>query len=55
MSKKVTIVWDADERELPGIGIAKKGDELIVPDHVATSYIYQGLAVKPKPAKEKTK
>ena len=42
------VKWTGDERVLPGHGIANKGDVLTLPDHVARSYIYQGLAVKAK-------
>ena len=53
MSNIQSIKWTGDERELPGIGVVNKGDIVTVPDHVATSYIYQGLAVKLTPTKAK--
>ncbi len=56
MSDKKVVIWDADTRELPGIGVAKKGERLNVPTHMAKSYVYQGLAVYPTVKKqEKTK
>ena len=54
---KTQVKWTGDERELPGQGVAKKGDILTLPDHMAKSYVYQGLAVKVKPpiVKEESK
>ncbi len=55
---KQQVKWTGDQRELPGHGVVSRGDNLTLPDHVATSYIYQGLAVKAKlnkPAKEDSK
>ncbi len=46
MSTTKSIKWTGDERELPGIGVVNKGDVIEVPEHVAISYIYQGLASK---------
>ena len=48
------IVWDAEERELPGFGVVSKGDKITVPEQMAKSYVLEGLAktsksvVKPK-------
>lgn len=53
MSK--VIIWNADERILPGFGVVKKGDRKSVPEHVAKSYVYQGLANYPSSKKEKSK
>lgn len=47
-----TIIWDADQRELPGHGVVSKGDKVSIPEHMAASYVYQGLAVKDKQAKQ---
>ena len=50
------IKWVADERELPGIGVAKPGDIITLPEHLAKSYVYQGLAaVYKQPKKEAAK
>lgn len=49
------IKWVVDERELPGIGVAKPGDILKVPDHIGKSYVYQGLAEKVSEKKEAKK
>jgi hypothetical protein len=56
--KMTEIIWDADQREIPGCGVLSKGDKASLPDHVATSLVYQGLAHKPttkQPEKEKSK
>ena len=50
---QVKIKWEAGDRILPRIGEVRPGDIITVPDHVATSYIYQGLAVALKLKKEK--
>ena len=54
---KQEIVWQGDQREIPGVGVLAKGDRVKVPDHVAKSLIYQGLATKSKSkaVKEKDK
>ncbi len=49
------IKWIADERELPGIGVVRKGDIKDVPDHIGRSYVYQGLADKLKDAAQSVK
>ena len=47
MNEKV-IVWDADQREIPGHGVISRGDVKSLPEHLATSFIYQGLATPQK-------
>jgi len=49
------VVWDADQREIPGCGIAEKGQTVYLPPELAKSFVDQGLAVNPKPEKEKAK
>ena len=53
--KKTKIIWDAEPREIPGYGVPSKGDVLNVPNHMAESFVTQGLAVKPKAKQENVK
>lgn len=53
--KMTVIIWDADQREIPGFGVVSKGEKVKLPDHMATSFVYQGLATTIKPEKEKAK
>ena len=53
MSK--VIIWDADDRELPTVGVAKKGDEFACPDRMAKSFVEQGLATYPPTAEKQEK
>lgn len=38
------VKWAGPQRELPGQGVVEKGDIVTLPDHMAKSYVYQGLA-----------
>ena len=53
--KTVKIVWNADQRELPRIGVVSKGDVVKVPDHEAKSYVHQGIAIPHKQKQEQSK
>ena len=38
------ITWRGEERELPGFGMVSHGVEKLLPDHMADSFVEQGLA-----------
>lgn len=40
----VEIVWDGDEKVVPGYGRGVKGNVLTMPELIAHSYVEQGLA-----------
>lgn len=47
------IIWDGDERMIPGHGYGTKGAELNLPDSLADSLVNQGLAHYKKEASVK--
>lgn len=39
-----TITWKADERMIPGWGLAQSGSDITLPSDMANSFVRQGLA-----------
>ena len=50
---KKTIIWKGNEGLIPGAGMARPGKPISVDENLADSYISQGKATLPKPAKPK--
>ena len=42
--KQLTIIWEGEEKIIPGYGYATKGNELTLPDWMAESFVSQGKA-----------
>lgn len=39
-----TIIWNAGEKMIPGVGLAKTGEPMDMPDNLAKSFVAQGKA-----------
>ena len=48
-----TVIWIGPERMIPGYGVGTKGEEKVLPNDMANSYVEQELAKWPTDKKAK--